>query len=89
MNWQFWKEDSKAAATRREIEALRKAQVQTQARIVALEQVNAEAWEVLAMLYDCEENPDSRFFSRLRLTLSPHAEKLKQTSARMRKEKRP
>ena len=89
MNWQFWKQGSKAAATRREIESLRNAHVQTQARIIALEQENAEAWEVLAVLWDCAENPDTGFFGRLRLMLSPHAEKLKQASARMRKEKRP
>lgn len=87
MNWQFWKRDSKDAAARREIEALRRANTNAQARIMALEKENAEAWEVLAFLWSQQECPDTAFFARLRFMLSPLADKLKRLTE-MRKEPR-
>ena len=89
MNWQFWKRESVAtAAARREIEALRKAHVHTLARVFVLERENAEAWEVLALLWKLHENPDAGFFANLRFLMSPTAEKLKRLAEQKKEAER-
>jgi hypothetical protein len=87
MNWRFWKRESAAEVIRREIETLRKSNTNAQARIMALEKENAEAWEVLAFLWSEQESPDTAFFARLRFMLSPLSDKLKRITE-MRKEER-
>ena len=87
MNWRFWKRENAAEVMRREIEALRRANTNAQARLMALEKENTEAWEVLAFLWSQQESPDTAFFARLRFMLSPLADKLKRLTE-MRKEPR-